>query len=76
MFYIAILYILFLGFVGFGSLVVLGFFFVLRSIYNWSTFAGGVFLHANPAEKHCVQQSMLGQQKQETCAGKTVSTGI
>ncbi|NXC42186.1 ZN438 protein, partial [Penelope pileata] len=36
--------------------------------------AGGVFLHANPAEKHCVQQSMLGQQKQETCAGKTVST--
>ncbi|NXP30824.1 ZN438 protein, partial [Leiothrix lutea] len=39
-----------------------------------TTFAGGVFLHANPAEKHCVQQSMLGQQKQETCAGKTVST--
>ncbi|NXX57300.1 ZN438 protein, partial [Scopus umbretta] len=39
-----------------------------------SAFAGGVFLHANPAEKHCVQQSMLGQQKQETCAGKTVST--
>ncbi|NWI37525.1 ZN438 protein, partial [Picathartes gymnocephalus] len=38
------------------------------------TFAGGVFLHANPAEKHCVQQSMLAQQKQETCAGKTVST--
>ncbi|NXW77797.1 ZN438 protein, partial [Hirundo rustica] len=38
------------------------------------TFAGGVFLHANPAEKQCVQQSMLGQQKQETCAGKTVST--
>ncbi|NXC62573.1 ZN438 protein, partial [Aleadryas rufinucha] len=38
------------------------------------TFAGGVLLHANPAEKHCVQQSMLGQQKQETCAGKTVST--
>ncbi|NXK57674.1 ZN438 protein, partial [Sylvietta virens] len=38
------------------------------------TFAGGAFLHANPAEKHCVQQSMLGQQKQETCAGKTVST--
>ncbi|NWQ67849.1 ZN438 protein, partial [Neopipo cinnamomea] len=36
--------------------------------------AGGGFLHANPAEKHCVQQSMLGQQKQETCAGKTVST--
>ncbi|NXO35777.1 ZN438 protein, partial [Locustella ochotensis] len=36
--------------------------------------AGGVFLHANPAEKHCVQQSMLAQQKQETCAGKTVST--
>ncbi|GAB0184848.1 zinc finger protein 438 [Grus japonensis] len=36
--------------------------------------AGGVFLHANPSEKHCVQQSMLGQQKQETCAGKTVST--
>ncbi|XP_037238870.1 zinc finger protein 438 isoform X1 [Falco rusticolus] len=36
--------------------------------------AGGVFLHANPAEKHCVQQSMLGQQKQETCAGKAVST--
>ncbi|NXR83522.1 ZN438 protein, partial [Pycnonotus jocosus] len=36
--------------------------------------AGGVFLHANPAEKHCVQQSMLGQQKQETCAGNTVST--
>ncbi|NXO84172.1 ZN438 protein, partial [Sitta europaea] len=36
--------------------------------------AGGVFLHANPAEKHCVQQNMLGQQKQETCAGKTVST--
>ncbi|NXX28546.1 ZN438 protein, partial [Nicator chloris] len=39
-----------------------------------SIFAGGVFLHANPAEKHSVQQSMLGQQKQETCAGKTVST--
>ncbi|NWS52649.1 ZN438 protein, partial [Chunga burmeisteri] len=39
-----------------------------------SAFAGGVFLHANPAEKHCVQQSTLGQQKQETCAGKTVST--
>ncbi|NXD53741.1 ZN438 protein, partial [Corvus moneduloides] len=38
------------------------------------TFAGGVFLHANPAEKHCVQQSMLGQQKQDTCSGKTVST--
>ncbi|NWS67555.1 ZN438 protein, partial [Crotophaga sulcirostris] len=38
------------------------------------TFAGGVFLHANPAEKPCVQQSMLGQQNQETCAGKTVST--
>ncbi|NXV01250.1 ZN438 protein, partial [Cettia cetti] len=38
------------------------------------TFAGGVFLHANPAEKHCVQQSMLGQQKQETCSGKAVST--
>ncbi|NXF00621.1 ZN438 protein, partial [Smithornis capensis] len=37
------------------------------------TFAGGDFLHANPAEKHCVQQSMLGQQKQETCAGKTIS---
>ncbi|NXK38744.1 ZN438 protein, partial [Piprites chloris] len=36
--------------------------------------AGGGFLHANPAEKHCVQQSMLGQQKQETCTGKTVST--
>ncbi|NXN56927.1 ZN438 protein, partial [Rynchops niger] len=36
--------------------------------------AGGVFLHANPAEKRCVQQSMLGQQNQETCAGKTVST--
>ncbi|NWI97304.1 ZN438 protein, partial [Pitta sordida] len=36
--------------------------------------AGGVFLRANLAEKHCVQQSMLGQQKQETCAGKTVST--
>ncbi|NXF83567.1 ZN438 protein, partial [Sclerurus mexicanus] len=36
--------------------------------------AGGGFLHANPAEKRCVQQSMLGQQKQETCAGKTVST--
>ncbi|NWU31674.1 ZN438 protein, partial [Dyaphorophyia castanea] len=36
--------------------------------------AGGVFLHANPAEKHCVQQSVLGQQKEETCAGKTVST--
>ncbi|NXQ54401.1 ZN438 protein, partial [Anthoscopus minutus] len=36
--------------------------------------AGGVFLHANPAEKHCVQQTMLDQQKQETCAGKTVST--
>ncbi|NWT14098.1 ZN438 protein, partial [Vireo altiloquus] len=35
---------------------------------------GGVFLHANPAEKHYVQQTMLGQQKQETCAGKTVST--
>ncbi|NXR58914.1 ZN438 protein, partial [Rhadina sibilatrix] len=32
------------------------------------------FLHANPAEKHCVQQSMLGQQKKKTCAGKTVST--
>ncbi|NXY62229.1 ZN438 protein, partial [Callaeas wilsoni] len=43
-------------------------------ITDCSTFAGGVFLHANPAEKHCVQQSMLGQQKQETCAGKTVST--
>ncbi|NXU54610.1 ZN438 protein, partial [Turnix velox] len=40
-----------------------------------SAFAGGVFLHANPAEKHCVQQSMLGQQKQDTCAGKTVFTG-
>ncbi|NXS65388.1 ZN438 protein, partial [Pandion haliaetus] len=39
-----------------------------------SAFAGGGFLHANPAEKHCVQQSMLGQQNQETCAGKTVST--
>ncbi|NXJ64351.1 ZN438 protein, partial [Rostratula benghalensis] len=38
------------------------------------TFAGGGFLHANPAEKHCVQQSMLDQQNQETCAGKTVST--
>ncbi|NWU63287.1 ZN438 protein, partial [Pterocles burchelli] len=38
------------------------------------TFAGGVFLHANPAEKHCVLQSMLGQQNQGTCAGKTVST--
>ncbi|NWR91345.1 ZN438 protein, partial [Furnarius figulus] len=36
--------------------------------------AGGGFLPANPAEKHCVQQSMLGQQKQETWAGKTVST--
>ncbi|XP_075275760.1 zinc finger protein 438 isoform X1 [Opisthocomus hoazin] len=36
--------------------------------------AGGGFLHANPAEKHCVQQSMLGQQKQESCAGETVST--
>ncbi|NXG02139.1 ZN438 protein, partial [Sakesphorus luctuosus] len=36
--------------------------------------AGGGFLHANPGEKHCVQQSMLGQQKQGTCAGKTVST--
>ncbi|NXT78142.1 ZN438 protein, partial [Zapornia atra] len=36
--------------------------------------AGGVFLHANPAEKHCVQQSMLGQQNQETCAGKKIST--
>ncbi|XP_071590982.1 zinc finger protein 438 isoform X3 [Heliangelus exortis] len=36
--------------------------------------AGAVFLHANPAEKDCVQQSMLGQQNQETCAGKTVST--
>ncbi|NXS79162.1 ZN438 protein, partial [Erpornis zantholeuca] len=36
--------------------------------------AGGGFLHANPAEKHYVQHSMLGQQKQETCAGKTVST--
>ncbi|XP_062424938.1 zinc finger protein 438 isoform X2 [Rhea pennata] len=36
--------------------------------------SSGVFLHANPAEKHCVQQRMLGQQKQETCAGKTVST--
>ncbi|NWI76394.1 ZN438 protein, partial [Dryoscopus gambensis] len=36
--------------------------------------AGGVFLHANPAEKNCVQQSMLGQQKEETCAGKTVLT--
>ncbi|NXA31893.1 ZN438 protein, partial [Eudromia elegans] len=43
-------------------------------ITDWSTFAGGDFLHANPAERHCVQQSMLGQQKQETCAGKTVST--
>ncbi|XP_041899064.1 zinc finger protein 438 isoform X1 [Corvus kubaryi] len=39
-----------------------------------TTSAGGVFLHANPAEKHCVQQSMLGQQKQDTCSGKTVST--
>ncbi|NXA44718.1 ZN438 protein, partial [Nothocercus julius] len=38
------------------------------------TFTGGGFLHANPAEKHCVQHGMLGQQKQETCAGKTVST--
>ncbi|NXG44941.1 ZN438 protein, partial [Psilopogon haemacephalus] len=38
------------------------------------TFAGDDFLHANPAEKHCVRQSMLGQQNQETCAGKTVST--
>ncbi|NXG64580.1 ZN438 protein, partial [Hemiprocne comata] len=38
------------------------------------TFAGGGFLHANPAEKHCVQQSMLGQQNRETCAGNTVST--
>ncbi|NWW51348.1 ZN438 protein, partial [Pedionomus torquatus] len=38
------------------------------------TFAGVVFLHANPGEKHCVQQSMLGQHKQKTCAGKTVST--
>ncbi|NXD83901.1 ZN438 protein, partial [Halcyon senegalensis] len=38
------------------------------------TFAGGVFLHANPAEKHCVQQSMLGQQNQETYSGKTIST--
>ncbi|NXL85781.1 ZN438 protein, partial [Alectura lathami] len=36
--------------------------------------AGGVFLHTNPAERHCVQKSMLGQQNQETCAGKTVST--
>ncbi|NWR34014.1 ZN438 protein, partial [Tachuris rubrigastra] len=43
-------------------------------ITDQSTFAGGGFLHANPAEKHYVQQSMLGQQKQETCAGKTVST--
>ncbi|NXI35124.1 ZN438 protein, partial [Galbula dea] len=33
------------------------------------------FLNVNPAEKHCVQQSMQGQQNQETCAGKTVSTG-
>ncbi|NXY84840.1 ZN438 protein, partial [Alcedo cyanopectus] len=38
------------------------------------TFAGGVFLHADPAEKHCVQQSLLGQQNQETCSGKTIST--
>ncbi|NXW65552.1 ZN438 protein, partial [Eurystomus gularis] len=36
--------------------------------------AGGVFLHANPAEKHCVQQSMLGQQNQKTYSGKTIST--
>ncbi|NXS98433.1 ZN438 protein, partial [Jacana jacana] len=36
--------------------------------------AGGGFFHAYAAEKHCVQQSMLGQQKQEICAGKTVST--
>ncbi|NXO04587.1 ZN438 protein, partial [Rhinopomastus cyanomelas] len=36
--------------------------------------AGGGFVHANPAEDHCVQQSMLGQQRQEACAGKTVST--
>ncbi|XP_021241910.1 zinc finger protein 438 isoform X3 [Numida meleagris] len=36
--------------------------------------AGGGFLHANPAEKQSVQHSMLSQQKQETCAGKTVST--
>ncbi|XP_071416089.1 zinc finger protein 438 isoform X2 [Pithys albifrons albifrons] len=35
---------------------------------------GGGFLHANPGEKHCVQQSMLGQQKQGTCAGDTLST--
>ncbi|NXP79245.1 ZN438 protein, partial [Ramphastos sulfuratus] len=38
------------------------------------TFAGGDFLHANPAEKHCVRQNMLDQQNQETCAGKTAST--
>ncbi|NWJ08850.1 ZN438 protein, partial [Crypturellus undulatus] len=38
------------------------------------TFAGGVFLHANPTDKHCVQHSMLDQQKQETCTGKTIST--
>ncbi|XP_010019662.1 PREDICTED: zinc finger protein 438 [Nestor notabilis] len=36
--------------------------------------AGGVFLHGNLAVKHSVQQSVLGQQKQETCGGKTVST--
>ncbi|NXP45611.1 ZN438 protein, partial [Heliornis fulica] len=36
--------------------------------------AGGGFLHANSTEKHCVQQSMLGQQNQETCDGKTIST--
>ncbi|NXJ08473.1 ZN438 protein, partial [Odontophorus gujanensis] len=43
-------------------------------VTDCSAFAGGVFLHANPAEKQSVQQSMLGQQKQETCAGKTVSS--
>ncbi|NXN14971.1 ZN438 protein, partial [Indicator maculatus] len=43
-------------------------------ITDQSAFAGGGFLHANPAEKHCVRQSMLGQHNQETCAGKTAST--
>ncbi|NXR10903.1 ZN438 protein, partial [Semnornis frantzii] len=38
------------------------------------TFAGGDFLHANPAEKHCARQSMLDQQNQGACAGKTAST--
>ncbi|NWU99740.1 ZN438 protein, partial [Upupa epops] len=36
--------------------------------------AGGGFAHANPAENHRVQQSVLGQQRREACAGKTAST--